>query len=293
MFDDEAMSRRHALVQQFQPNKFYLVDLGSTNGSLLNGRRISTSVELHDGDTILCGETTLVFRQRPGQPGTGGPTADNGDHISIESDNFATRILYKKRLMTVLVVDIRGFTQLAQQIDESLLAQTMGTWFRELGSLLRGHGCTTDKYIGDAAMAVWVHEDQIPDHRQIRRVLGTLLQIEDLTSGLHRRFLLPSPICIGAGINTGLSVMGNSGPGENPDFSPLGDSVNKAFRLESATKKTEFNVALGALTFQCLNGDGATNYFEKRPLKLKGYPQPEETWLISYPSLKRFLSGEL
>src|ERR1700758_3867849 len=121
--EDDAMSRRHALIQQMQPGKFYLIDLGSSNGSSLNGRRITTSVELHDGDLIVCGETTLLFHNRIAEVEGAG---------SASVDMKTTVILYQKRLITVLVVDIRGFTQLAQQIDEALLAQSVGTWFREL-----------------------------------------------------------------------------------------------------------------------------------------------------------------
>jgi len=292
-FDDDAMSRRHALVQQMQPGKFYLIDLGSRNGSSLNGRRITTSVELHDGDSILCGETTLVFHNPIGEAETAGPASSDRTAEPASEDEHATLILYEKRLITVLVVDIRGFTQLARQIDEGLLAQSMGTWFRELGSVLRRSGCATDKYIGDAAMGVWVHEDQIPDQEQIRRVLETLLQIQECTKSLHQQFSLPSTVRIGAGINTGLSVMSNSGPNEHPDFSPLGDSVNTAFRLESATKGTEFDVALGRLTFECLSGAAdAVKYFEKQFVELKGYQQPVETWLTSFSKLGEFLVGE-
>jgi adenylate cyclase len=253
VFDDVAMSRRHALIQQVQPGKFYLIDLGSSNGSSLNGRRITTSVELHDGDLIVCGETTLLFHNRIAEVEGAG---------SASVDMKTTVILYQKRLITVLVVDIRGFTQLAQQIDEALLAQSVGTWFRELASVLRRSGCVTDKYIGDAAMGVWIHENQIPDADQIRRVLETLLQIQGFTASLHEQFQLPSPVRVGAGISTGLSVISNSGPHDNPDFSPLGDSVNTAFRLESATKGTGFDVALGRLTFESLNGAAdAIKYF--------------------------------
>ena len=292
-FEDDAMSRRHALVQQLQPGKFYMIDLGSRNGSSLNGRRITTSVELHDGDSILCGETTLVFHNPIGQTEASGVDSVNEATKPDSEDDHATLILYEKRLITVLVVDIRGFTQLARRMDEALLAQSMGTWFREVGSILRQSSCATDKYIGDAAMGVWVHEDQVPDQRQICRVLQTLSKIQECTASLHHQFPLPSPVRIGAGINTGLSVISNSGPNEHPDFSPLGDSVNTAFRLESATKNTEFDVALGRLTFECLSG--ATNvakYFENQFLELKGYEQPVETWLTSYSKLREFLIGE-
>ena len=284
VLEDDAMSRRHALVQQMQPGKFYLIDLGSRNGSSLNGRRITASVELHDGDSIVCGGTTLVFHN---------PIVDVAEADGVVEDKSATLILYEKRLITVLVVDIRGFTQLARQMDEALLAQSMGTWFRELGSVFRRSGCVTDKYIGDAAMGVWVHEGQIPDHREICRVLDTVLEIQDHTKNLHQQFSLPSTVRIGAGINTGLSVMSNSGPNEHPDFSPLGDSVNTAFRLESATRNTDFDVALGRLTFECLGGAvDAVKYFERRLVELKGYQQPVETWLTSYSKLGEFLVGE-
>jgi adenylate cyclase len=281
VFEDNAMSRRHAVVQQMQPGKFYFIDLGSSNGSTLNGRRITTPVELHDGDSLLCGETTLLFCK---------PTQESAPRLVSKAGG--TVVLRHKRLVTVLVVDIRDFTGLARQIDEALLAQTVGTWFRELGSMYQRSGCATEKYIGDASMAVWVHESQIPNQKQICRVLETLLEIQQFTAGLHECFSLPSPVRIGAGINTGLSIMGNMGPQENPDFSPLGDSVNAAFRLESATKNCGFDVALGRLTFECLSGPpDAVNYFEKRMVEFKGYDGLVEAWLTSYSRLGEFLGA--
>lgn len=279
VFDDDAMSRRHAVIQQVQPGKFYIVDLGSSNGSSVNGQRVTSSVELRDGDSILCGNTTLVFHQ------------PMGALESTGNDYGATNILYQKRLITVLVVDIRGFTQLARQIDEELLAQAIGTWFRELGAVLDRSGCTSEKYIGDAAMGVWVHENSIPGPAQIHGVLNTLLEIQRLTASLHERFSLPSEVRIGAGINTGISVVSNCGPQGNPDFSPLGDSVNAAFRLESATKDTGFDVAIGRLAFESLgNGSHVQRFFEKQFVGLKGYPQPIEVWLTSFARLSKYMA---
>ena len=283
VFDDKAMSRCHAVVQQMQPGKFYFIDFGSSNGSTLNGRRITTPVELRNGDSLLCGETTLVFCK---------PSAEVHATEAVLGEE-GTVVLQMKRLVTVLVVDIRDFTPLARQIDEALLARSIGTWFRELGSMFRRNGCATDKYIGDAAMAVWVHESKMPDQEQICLVLDTLLEIHRLTAGLQEHFSLPSPVRIGAGINTGPSIVGNSGPQGNPDFSPLGDSVNAAFRLESVTKNSGFDVALGRVTFECLSSaPEAVNSFEKRMVELKGYEEPVEAWLTSYQKLGEFLARE-
>jgi len=281
-FEDPSISRRHAVVQELQPGKFYLIDLGSRNGSTLNGRRVTTCVELHDGDSVGCGKITLVFHKPREESATGRPLS--GD---------ATLSLLRRRLTTVLVVDIRDFTALSCQIEEELLAQTIGTWFRKLGSIFRRSGSVTEKYIGDAAMAVWVHEDCIPDQKQMWRVLKTLLEIQEFTASLQKQFSLPSPIRIGAGINIGVSAIGNSGPQENPDFSPLGESVNAAFRLESSTKNSGFDVALGRLAFDCLGVDpNVVRHFKNRIVELKGYELPMEVYLTSYSKLRDFLVGD-
>jgi adenylate cyclase len=89
-----------------------------------------------------------------------------------------------------------------------------------------------------------------------------------------------------------MSVLGNTGAEGNPEFSPLGDSVNVAFRLESATKGSGFDVALGQKTFTCLRDiPGAQSFFEMRQVALKGYKDPVEAWLTSFESLERFLEN--
>ena len=60
---DERASRRHALVHAQEQHQYWLVDLGSSNGTLLNGRRVSQPTELRDTDRIEIGATALTFRQ--------------------------------------------------------------------------------------------------------------------------------------------------------------------------------------------------------------------------------------
>ena len=52
---DESVSRSHALLQQTKPGELYLIDLGSRNGSFVNGVRVSVPLLLKDGDTIGIG----------------------------------------------------------------------------------------------------------------------------------------------------------------------------------------------------------------------------------------------
>ena len=64
--EDPAASRQHAEVRQVGAGAFAVVDLGSTNGTVVNGARIASGgagQPLHDGDRITIGQTTLEFRR--------------------------------------------------------------------------------------------------------------------------------------------------------------------------------------------------------------------------------------
>jgi len=73
-------------------------------------------------------------------------------------DVLVTKAMYAPRLVSVLVVDVSGYTKLAQTIDHALLCQLIGSWFREAEHIMEGHGAWELKYIGDAVMAVWLHD---------------------------------------------------------------------------------------------------------------------------------------
>jgi hypothetical protein len=62
----DTISRNHALIQAQKQNEFWLVDLGSSNGTFLNGQRVKQAVLLHDQDQILIGQFCLIFHQAKG-----------------------------------------------------------------------------------------------------------------------------------------------------------------------------------------------------------------------------------
>src|ERR1700744_4923337 len=61
VFTSDKVSRRHALVHSQGVAEFSLVDLGSSNGTHLNGRRVIHPVSLQNGDVIQIGEQSLIF----------------------------------------------------------------------------------------------------------------------------------------------------------------------------------------------------------------------------------------
>ncbi len=76
--EDEEMSRSHARVSVDSSGSFAIEDLGSTNGTFVNGLRISTPQTLREGDTIEIGGTALVVREVPS------PVSEQPDRSAVQ-----------------------------------------------------------------------------------------------------------------------------------------------------------------------------------------------------------------
>jgi len=277
LLDSRSVSRLHALIQRKDAGDFQLVDLGSRNGSFVNGRRVSIPVALNDGDRLVVGDQELVFRSRSTPSGA----------LSVpspDSRNAPTTALHTNRLATILVVDIRDYTPLARTVSEALLSQTLGTWFLRTGQIVQRLGSWAQKYIGDAVMAVWVHDDLTRVRQDLMSALEAATLIETATAEISVMLPLPGPLRVGAGVNTGPTILGGA------DYTALGDAVNAAFRLEAATKALGAGIAIGDATHRELGIDEASP-FARREVALKGYDALSTAWAASFEDLRRFLAA--
>lgn len=277
MLDSRSVSRLHALIQRRDAGDLALVDLGSRNGSFVNGTRVSFPVTLNDKDKLLFGDQQLMFRNPARSESV---MADS----AVDLRNAPTTALHSNSLTTILVVDIRDFTLLARALPESLLSQTIGTWFLRSGQIVQRLGSWAQKYIGDAVMAVWVHDHPQQVGADILRVLRAVSQINTATAEISKALALPAPLRIGAGVNTGLAILGGT------DYTALGDTVNVAFRLESATKAIGLGVAVGERVYDEL-AFPARSSFVRREVELKGYDGVSIAWATSFEDLQEMLAA--
>jgi adenylate cyclase len=212
--------------------------------------------------------------------------------ILMEEDERATVRHFVQRLVSVLVIDIREFTVLSQQLDEAVLCQLTGTWFGEADRIMRGHGSAAEKYIGDAVMAVWVHRVKGQEHLEILEILRAVEEFAEFTANLGAKFNLPGRLHAGAGLNTGVATIGNTGTNRVTDYTATGECVNTAFRLETATKGLETDFCLGKTTSDYLRyWQRADAYLTEQDVELKGYDAPVRTCPATFESLKKFLDS--
>lgn len=280
VLSDDLASRRHAMLQQSGDGAVYISDLGSSNGTFVNDIRISAPALLRRGDRVRIGNHEFLFHQE----------------LDMELDNQtfdglrSTNILLKQSLITVLVADIRDFTGWGQRVGAESLSKMTGKLFREAGRMLQARGAWAQKYIGDAVMAVWLHKGPEPDLEEFIAVFDALARLTDLVAGLESQFDLDAPVRIGVGINSGWASVGNVGSIAASDYTALGDVVNKAFRLESATKEIPCDLAIGEGAYDFLRQFmDADAVFERRIVKLKGYDEPATAYAAKLPSLPAVL----
>ena len=110
------------------------------------------------------------------------------------------------------------------------------------------HGGLVDKFIGDAGMYIFNAPLDVKHHEQIafECALDIIKNIKVVNQELKAEGM-PS-IAIGIGLNTGDAIVGNMGSNTRFDYSAIGDAVNIAARLESATKERGVDILIGEET---------------------------------------------
>ncbi len=167
----------------------------------------------------------------------------------IQEDPSRLKLGGDLREITVMFSDVRGFTPISEKLDPEELVVFLNQLLGEMSRRVTAHDGTIDKYIGDALMAFWNAPLDIAGHEEkaclatldMRRVLHEMTESD--TFGFKDKGLTAR---IGIGLNTGEAVAGNLGSAERFDYSCIGDAVNVASRVESASKDVGFDILVTA-----------------------------------------------
>ena len=150
----------------------------------------------------------------------------------------------EKRICTFLFTDVRGFTNLSEKLKPEEVTDIMNKVLTVQVECIQAHGGMVDKFIGDACMAIFNAPLDLDEHE--KRAVACARDMRTAIRMLQKE--LPEPIAIGIGVNTGEAIIGNMGSNTRFDYSAIGDAVNTAARLESATKEAGVDLLIGQST---------------------------------------------
>ena len=156
----------------------------------------------------------------------------------------------EKRELSIVMTDLRGFTTLGESFGEDVegLTQIMNDYMTALSIPVLKNDGTLIKFIGDASLHV--HGAPIDDERHAYNAVKTALEmikaIEDFNVELTAKGR--PPVGMGAGVNTGQTLIGNIGAKSKFGYDVLGDSVSTAARLEGQTKSYGVLLIIGPQT---------------------------------------------
>jgi len=268
-------SRNHAMIRCVGSGDYYLIDSGSSNGSFVNRQRVAMPRLLKNGDRITIGRFEILFEQSRKASGS-------FDKLSLQDTLISDSPDIKQ--ITVLVADIRGFTSLSEQVDIRTLTKLMNRWFHNVSNAIFDNAGTVDKFIGDCVFARWESDED--QSKTLKQALNAALLINGITRELNGAFSdLPEPVKIGVGINTGAASMGIG-----HDNTALGDAVNIAFRLESATKILGTDMVLSETAYRHMPESflkGKTHH-----LRIKGKRDPIRICSLEFDEVEQVL-GEM
>ena len=149
---------------------------------------------------------------------------------------------------TFLFTDVRGFTAMSEKLKPEDVTYIMNKVLTAQQIAVQNHGGMVDKYIGDAMMAIFNAPLDLQDHAKaaVDCAVEIIKNINDLAVELQAERL--PEIAIGIGINTGPAAIGNMGSATRFDYTAIGDAVNVAARLESATKERKVDLLISEST---------------------------------------------
>lgn len=156
------------------------------------------------------------------------------DEMVKDPDSYSMQATSKE--LTVMFCDMRGFTQMSEQMEPTQLQALLNTIFSRLTDLIRANRGTVDKYMGDCVMAFWGAPVDLADHAHL--AVKTAME---MTQAVHQineehRARGIAIIGIGIGLNTGPMCVGDMGSDVRRAYTVIGDAVNLGSRLEGLSK---------------------------------------------------------
>ena len=199
---------------------------------------------------------------------------------SIFEGKSDAQIGSERKKLTVFFSDIVGFTTKTEGMEPEDLAYILNSYLNRMAELVIQFGGTLDKFIGDAVLAFFGDPETKGERQDALACVQMAMAMQSAILELDKEWELKgiaSGFRVRMGITTGFCTVGNFGSEQRMDYTIIGNQVNLAARLESASKPNEIRIShetwlLVHDHFECV---------EQEIIQVKGFERPIQTHLVA------------
>jgi adenylate cyclase len=176
----------------------------------------------------------------------------------------------ERRVVTVIFTDIRNFTSLAEHAPSGEVVEWLNDYFGRMNEVITRFGGHINKFIGDGLMIVFGAPVDRGRGQEAQAAVDCGLSMLESVRRMNKEWEGTGrpEIRIGVGINSGEATCGVVGAKQRLEYTIVGDTVNLASRLESATKDFGVSVLISEATARLL--DDAYEMQALGAIKVKG-----------------------
>jgi class 3 adenylate cyclase len=157
-------------------------------------------------------------------------------------------IIEEFRALTLLNIDIRGFSPLSKRIGPQKSVAMLNHFFATMGEIVFRHHGIVDKYLGDGFLALF--GAPVSSAMDADNAVAAALSMQQAMSQVNEHFQrqFGTALTMGISIHTGEVVVGNIGFEKKMDYTVIGDAVNFVFKLQALCKSWPDNILISEKT---------------------------------------------
>lgn len=157
--------------------------------------------------------------------------------------------MVEPRQLTLLNVDIRGYSKMSKIITPENIVVAINIFFKIMGKIVLKHKGTIDKYLGDGLLAIFGAPLETP-HPEMDATLAAMEMVSSISEVNQCIQEYGVPIHIGVSIHTGVAIAGNIGFENKMEYTVIGDMVNDTFRLQDITKEKMNSIMISNAVYE-------------------------------------------
>lgn len=198
---------------------------------------------------------------------------------SIFSGKRSVRLETQRKKLTVFFSDIKGFTELSEELEAEALTDMLNNYLNEMSKIALKYGGTIDKFVGDCVMVFFGDPSTQGAKKDAVAAVSMAVAMRKHMKVMRQQWRaqgITKPLEIRMGLNTGYCTVGNFGADTRMDYTIIGREVNLASRLESAAEAGE--ILISHETYSLVKD--VLMCRDKGQIAVKGFSKPVQIYQV-------------